>query len=183
MLQDVEHGDGRATGRGQRGARESRADGRNSGATPGDIGRFKRKVEAGDARAGALLEHLEKEATAAADIQNQTRFLRLADGALDEMEMLAHSDPAVDLLQAIGGGGFGNEPIIPRVVLAELDGRGLGMKADESAVAAFDDLENLRSGAVQAVGCGEQDAADAGAASGTGIAYAACSDNSLSLIR
>jgi len=90
------------------------------------------------------------------------------DGALDKVEMVAHDEAAVGLLEAIGGGGFGDEPIITRVVIAELGRSGLGMEADEAATAALDDLENFRGGAVQAIGSGEQDADFGRAAGGTG---------------
>ena len=132
------------------------------------MGRFEREIQADHGRAETLLEHLEKEATAATDVQNDSGFPGFMDGALDKVEMVAHDEAAVGLLEAVGGGGFGDEPIIARVVIAELGRSGLGMEADEAATAALDDLENFRGGAIQAIGSGEQDTDLGVAAGGTG---------------
>ncbi len=82
--------------------------------------------------------------------------------------MVTQDEAAVGLFEAVDGGGFGTEPVIARVVVAELGGSGLGVKADEAAVAALDDLENFGGGAIEAVGGGEQDADFGVAAGGAG---------------
>jgi hypothetical protein len=81
--------------------------------------------------------------------------------------MIAHDEAAIELFEAVGGGGFGNKPIARRVVIAELGWSGLGMEPDEAAVAALDDLENFRGGAIEPVGSGEENADLGVAARGT----------------
>jgi hypothetical protein len=131
------------------------------------VGRFEREIQADHGPAETLLEHLEKQAAAATDVQNGSDFLGFMNGALDKVELVAEDEAAVGLLQAVGGGAFGDEPIIARVVIAELGRSGLGMEADETALTALNDLENFGSGAIQPVRGGEQDADGGRAAGGT----------------
>lgn len=193
MFEHVKHGDGGAAGGGNGGSRERCTEGRHAGAAPRHVGRLKRKIEADDghpcaafgtrpgARAGthpgALPQHLEEQSAAAPDVQDQTFFFRLPDGALDEAEVIAQHEAAVGLLQPARRGGFRDEPIIRRIVVPQLQRRRLRVQTDKAAVAALDDLENFAGGAIETVGGGEQDARGfvaAGGAEVDGFLHTAC---------
>ncbi len=72
--------------------------------------------------------------------------------------MVAHHEAAIAMFQAVGSGCLRNEPITGRIVVAQLERRRLRVQANQTAIAAFDDLENFVGGAIQAVGCGKQHA-------------------------
>jgi len=78
--------------------------------------------------------------------------------------MIVKHEAAVGLLQASRGGGLRDEPIIRRIIIAQLRGRWLRVQTDEAAIAALDDLENFGGGAIETVGGGKQDSRGAGAA-------------------
>jgi len=130
MFEDVKHRHGGAAPGSEGGTRKRRAYGRDSGAAPGDIRGVERKIEAGDAHFAALGEHLKKQAAAAPDVQHETLFFRLGECALDEMEMIAQDEAAIPLLQSIGGVGFGDKPVMGRVIVAQLQGRRLRVQTD-----------------------------------------------------
>ena len=144
MLEDVEHRHGGAASGSEGRSGKRRADRGDSGAAPGDVGGVERKIEAGHAHVAALGEHLKKQAAAAADVENQALFFRFGERPLDEMEMIAQNEAAIPLLQTIGGVGFGNEPVVGRIIIAQLQRRGLRMEADQPAVAALDDVKDFR---------------------------------------
>ncbi|HUA83460.1 MAG TPA: hypothetical protein VMB85_06335 [Bryobacteraceae bacterium] len=70
--------------------------------------------------------------------------------------MIAQNQAAIPLLQAIGRRGFRREPVIGRIIVAQLERRRLRIEPDQPAIAAFDDLENLAGGVIQAIGGGKQ---------------------------
>jgi hypothetical protein len=78
--------------------------------------------------------------------------------------MIVKHEAAVGLLEAPRCGGFRNEPIVRRIIIAQLRGRWLRVQTDEAAITAFDDLENFRGGAIETVGGGKQNPRGAGAA-------------------
>jgi len=57
------------------------------------------------------------------------------------MQVIAQNETPVPLLQAIGRGSLGYEPVIRRIIAAKLERRRLGIKPDQPALAAFDDQE------------------------------------------
>ncbi len=187
MLEHMEHGDGGTSARRKRGTRKRRANGRDAGAPPSHAGRIERKVKADHVRLPSFGQHLEKEATAAAHIDHDSLGFRLAQRALHEAKMIAQHDAAVPLLQAIGGGPLGGEPVLARVVITEFEWRGLRKEPDQPALAALDDEKGLLSGGVQPVTGGKQRAGFGFAAGPAGVAgrarQIACSEISRSRIR
>ena len=172
MFQHVKHGDGGATGRGGKGRRESVA---QTAGTPArlqaTLAASKRKIEAGYVFALPRSDSIcRNKPASAADVQNHAFLFRIAQRPLDEMQVIAHHESAIPLLQPVGRRSFGNEPIVGRVVVAQLDGRGLRRQADQAALAALDDLEDLGGGAVQAVRGGKQNAGLGGVAGGARFA-------------
>ena len=138
------------------------------------------EIEAGDFEP-ALAQQPEEEAAAAADVEDESLLLAFTDGSLDEANVVAEDDSAVGFFQARGGGALGREPVLLRIVFAQLLGRGARRQAEQSAMEAFDDEESFRSGVVEPVG-GGKDGARAGALArraGVGLegrVYAASSD-------
>jgi hypothetical protein len=70
--------------------------------------------------------------------------------------MIAEDETAVNLFQPSGGVGIGGVPVAGRIVIAQFQRMRLRIKADQPAVAALDDAENLVRGPVQAVGARKQ---------------------------
>lgn len=169
MFEDVKHRHGGTTAGCQGSFRQCCADGGDTGPAPGDIGRIERKVQADDILCSSLGQHLKEQSAAAADVQHEARFFRFAQRALDETKMIAQYEAAVNLFQAIGGVGVGGVPIAGRIIIAQFQRMRLRIEADQPAVAALDDAENLVRGSVQPVGAGKQQAGFAVAAGGAGI--------------
>jgi hypothetical protein len=71
------------------------------------------------------------------------------------MKMIAQHESPVDLFQVGGRIGIGRIPVIPRIVIVQLQRMRLRIQTDQPAVAALDDAENLVGGSVQAVRAGE----------------------------
>jgi hypothetical protein len=69
--------------------------------------------------------------------------------------MIAQNESAVHLFPAIGDGRIGDEPILGRIIMGKLRRRRPGIKADQAAAAAFDDVEDFGGGLVEAIGGGE----------------------------
>jgi hypothetical protein len=111
-------------------------------------------------------------------------LFRIAESAFDETQMIAQNKAAIPLLQAVGRGGFRNEPVIGRIIIAQLQRRGLGMKPDQAAFAAFDDLERFCGGVIQAIS-GRKERASLGTAAGRTLVpiQLDCSEISWSEIR
>src|SRR5262249_8712221 len=105
-------------------------------------------------------EYLKKQPAAAADIEDHPgprgrpalfQFRDLADGALDESQMVAQYEPAVPLLQAVGGGGLRSVPIVGGGILVQLPRRWLWREPDQAAVGALRYLKQLVRGPVEAI--------------------------------
>ena len=104
--------------------------------------------------------------------------------------MIAEDEAAVHLFENVGGVGIGGVPVAGRIIIAEFQRMRLRIEADQAAVAAFDDAEDLGGGPVEAVGAGKQEAGFAMAAGGTRVgrgdrtgSYVAFSDSSRRGIR
>ena len=190
MFEDVKHGHGRATGGRQGSLGEGRADGRDARASPGYVRCVERKIEADHVLDAALGQHLEEQTAAAANVEHQARFLGFAQRALDEVKMIPEHEAPVYLFKSSRGIGIGGVPIIGRIVIVQLQWRRLRIEADQAAVTAFYDAENLVGGSIQAVCAGKQQARFAIPAGRTrvrsgdsGTGYVDCSESSLSGIR
>ncbi len=59
------------------------------------------------------------------------------------MEMIAQYETPIDLLQACRGISVGGVPVAFRIVIVEFQGMRLRVQADQAAVTAFNDAENL----------------------------------------
>lgn len=78
MFEYVEHRNGGAAFGSEGGSREGRADGGDTGASPSRVGCIERKIETDGAHVAAFGEHLQEQAAAAADIEDESRFIRFA---------------------------------------------------------------------------------------------------------
>lgn len=87
------------------------------------------------------------------------------------MEVIAHDEAAITLFQAIRSGGFGNEPVAGRIVIAKLERGWLGIESNQAAVAAFDNLKDLVGGVIETIGGGEEHALVDGAAGGARVGF------------
>ena len=171
MLQHVEHGDSGAAFRREGRFRQPPAHGGHAGVGSGHTRGVDGEIHPGElvlAIRAALLEHAEKQAAAAADIDDQTVFSALFYGAFDEPEVIAEHEPAVGFFQALRAGFASGEPIIGGIVSTQLGGDWRRIEADQAAALAFDDEEVFGSSGVQTVRGGKKRADLAGAASGTG---------------
>jgi hypothetical protein len=155
VLKDVEHGDGRATLRGEGGPRQRGADCRHSVHAPGEHGGIEREIQPDD-RKTVIGEHAQKETSAATDIENRALLLRIFHRAEDEAGMIAEDEAAIRLFEAVDSRIIRCEPVILGVVLQKLLGGRTRMKADQTATRALDDVKLLSGGLVEPVRCGEQ---------------------------
>jgi len=151
MLEHMEHGDGGAARIEKGRARKRCADRGDVRAGPSGVSGVERKIESCDRAWVPLGEHLQEQASAAADIQNQSLFFGFTQGALDETKMIAQNQSAVALFETIGCAGLGHKPVVFGIVIAEFERRGLRIQANQSAIAALNDAEFLAGGAIQAV--------------------------------
>jgi hypothetical protein len=118
----------------------------------------------------ALGKHLQEQPASASDVQNHAFLFRIAQRPFHKSQVIAHHESPVPLLQPVGRRSLGNEPIVGRVVVAEFDRRGFRRQADQAALAALDDLEDLGGGVIQAIRGGKQNAGLGGVASGARFA-------------
>jgi hypothetical protein len=151
MLQHVIHRNHRAALIRQRRAGKRRANRRHAPAAPRGMRGIEREVEARNANFPALGKHLQKQAAAAADVEHQTLFFGFGERPLGETQMIAQNETAIPLFQPIGRAGFRREPVIRRIVLAQLNRRGLWIEPDQAAVAALHDLKRFSGSPVEAV--------------------------------
>ena len=131
--------------------------------------RIQRKIETRDTAFGALGQHLEEQAAAASDVQQQALLVRFTQRALDETQVIAQHEAAIALLQMVGSGGVRSEPIVGWIVVSKFERRGLRIQSNQTALAALDDPENLVGSCVEPIPGVEQDTQFKCAAGGAGV--------------
>src|SRR5262249_279294 len=73
------------------------------------------------------------------------------------MDMIAQDEAAISLFEAAGGRGFRREPVVLRIILLQVRGRGLRRELHQTALLALDQLKLARGGSIETIGSREQE--------------------------